>query len=73
MGKFAVQKGITIAVPAEKVVTITDKPYFSRIKQFFRLKPYKEVRTLRMERMEKPLEVIPEERLLPARAVGLNM
>ena len=59
----ATMKGISIEVPAEKIVTIADKPYFSQIKQVLRLKPYKEVRTFRAG---KPAEVIPEGRLLPA-------
>lgn len=61
--RVATMKGIAIEVPAEKIVTITDKPYFSKIKHLFRLKAYKEVRTFRVG---KPIEIIPEERLLPA-------
>ncbi len=57
------RKGVAIEIPAEKIVTIADKPYFSKIKHLFKLKPYKEVRTFRVG---KPVEVIPEERLLPA-------
>lgn len=43
----AIKRGVDIEVPAEKIVTISDKPYYAKIKSLFRLEPYKEVKVFR--------------------------
>ena len=44
--KNALNAGVNIRVPAEKVTTIVDKPYWAKIKDVFRIPPFREVRTL---------------------------
>lgn len=42
--KAALKKGLHIKVPAEKVITITDRPWYAKFKKLFRISPYEEVR-----------------------------
>ncbi len=37
--KTAIERGLDVEVPAEKIVTVADKPYFSRLKQLLRIRP----------------------------------
>lgn len=46
------KSGVSIEIPAEKVVTMTDKPWFSKIKGLFRVESTPEV--LRVDSMGKP-------------------
>ncbi len=43
--KIALEKGIDINIPAEKLVKLTDKPYWQKIKSVFGIKPYEKVTT----------------------------
>jgi len=36
----ALSKGISVKVPAEKVVTLVDKPYWAKIKEVFNIQPF---------------------------------
>ena len=38
-GKTAVQKGISIEIPAEKITRIIDKPYWEKVKSVFNISP----------------------------------
>ena len=38
--KDAIKKGIDIEIPAEKVITFADKPYWAKIKSLFNVKPF---------------------------------
>lgn len=40
------KSGISIKVPAEKIITITDKPYWAKLKSLIKLEPTSEVRIL---------------------------
>jgi len=40
----ALHKGLNIKISAEKVITITDRPWYAKIKKLFRISPYEEVR-----------------------------
>jgi len=42
--KTALQRGLNIKVPAEDVITITDRPWYAKFKKLFRISPYEEVR-----------------------------
>ncbi|MDD4924280.1 MAG: hypothetical protein PHF74_05545 [Dehalococcoidales bacterium] len=37
----AIRQGVSIKVPASKIVTLSDKPYWAKIKGAFNIKPYK--------------------------------
>ena len=39
--KAAIKDGVSIEVPLEKIVTITDRPYWAKLKSFLRLEPTK--------------------------------
>ncbi len=41
----AVTRGLNIEIPAEQITTITDRPWFARIKRLFKLDPAQEIRT----------------------------
>ena len=43
--KNAINNGLSIAVPSEKIVTITDKPWFAKVKSAIGMEPTKEVTT----------------------------
>lgn len=42
--KQAMAEGVEISIPAEKIVTITDKPLWANLKSIMRIKPYSETR-----------------------------
>jgi len=42
----ALHKGLNIKVPAEKVITITDRPWYGKLKKLFRVSPYEDVRVM---------------------------
>jgi hypothetical protein len=45
----AIEHGVNINVPAEKIITLTDKPYWAKIKGIFGMKPISETVTLPTE------------------------
>lgn len=49
----AVKNGITIKVPAEKITTITDKPYWAKIKEAIKLEPTKNIKVFTEGKPEK--------------------
>lgn len=52
--KQAFKEGVSIQVPASKVVTITDKPYWAKIKSLFGLEPTNETRTIESGKTSRP-------------------
>jgi len=46
--KIAINKGLNIEIPAEKITTITDKPYWAKIKGLFKVKPETQVKVSRL-------------------------
>ena len=59
--KTALERGIDIEVPTEKIITITDRPYWEKIKGLFGIKPFTE--TTRGIYAGKPRELLKQ---LPA-------
>ena len=45
--RVALQKGVSVKVPVEKVTTIADKPYWAKLKSLFNVKPFEEIRVAR--------------------------
>lgn len=41
--RTAIKEGLTIEVPAENVISITDKPYWAKLKSFFGVQPFSDV------------------------------
>lgn len=59
----AIKNGISIEIPAEKIITISDKPWFAKVKNIFGLEPES---TKIVDASGKPVKntLIPEERRL---------
>jgi len=46
----ALNQGLTIKIPAEKIITITDRPWYAKVKKILRISPYEEVRVISKEK-----------------------
>jgi len=44
--RTALHKGISIRIPAERIITITDRPWYAKFKKLFKMSPYEEVRVM---------------------------
>lgn len=66
--KAALRRGIDIKIPSKKIVTVTDRPWYAKVKKMFKMAPRKEVRVFEEGKPEyelgiekKPEIKVPEE------------
>jgi hypothetical protein len=58
----ALQKGLNIKISSEKVITITDRSWYAKVKKLFRVSPYEEVRVTGGKKPTYEFAAAPEEK-----------